>query len=608
VKAPKEIFQNYNLLKRLAVGGMGTIYLAQVSKGPAAGRIVVLKCISSEHTQNKEYRRLFESEIKTMLGLSHPNIVTMLDTGEENGKLFITLDWVEGRSIRQIESALPESQQRIPPTIATAFAIEAAKGLYSAHTYVDRMANKARPIVHRDISPTNILVGFDGAVKVIDFGIAKTLNDQNTQRTVVMGKVSYMSPEQFTGKPIDERTDIFSLGTVLWELLTGKKLFEGDSEATIIWKVTSRDFKIMPPSSLSPGIPPCLDVAILRALQRDREKRTGSMKEFGGDLQIALRKMDPQFSHDRIRDFVTHLFSEEMKKDRHELQLLHQELEEKEETAPLDSVRGPGASKNTRPMANSDENSIFSEFALPAIQETVSLANLSSSSESAPSSERVQSPKRPSHRPIDFSPPPRETARWALWKVAASLVGVFGLYSGYSYAKRTDLFHSFHQVSEKTTATGQTTVSINLNLNTTQATISVNDQPLGMGESEFSAPFGSEAKIVVSHPGYLAYKNTLTIPPNQKQMKLEVELVPEKWGTISVTTNLSAEVEVRSGPLVWNLNTPVDALVVPEGEYTVTIKNHLMQYEKVHQVLVRKGQAPRIAETIQEQYRAPASP
>ena len=176
--AARDKFHKYKLLKPLATGGMGTIYLARVSEGPGAGRIVVLKCISPEHSQNPEYRKLFESEIKVMLGLSHPNIVTLLDAGEEDGTLFITLDWVEGRNLRQLQTRSDGRLAPLDPRLALAIGIEVAKGLNHAHAFVDRITNQKRPIIHRDISPTNILIGFDGAVKIIDFGIAKTLTSK----------------------------------------------------------------------------------------------------------------------------------------------------------------------------------------------------------------------------------------------------------------------------------------------------------------------------------------------------------------------------------------------------------------------------------------------
>ena len=200
------------------------------------------------------------------------------------------MELVDGRNLRQVLSKIGHKQQRIPVP-ASCFIIEqTAAGLHYAHAFKDRITGEALNLVHRDVSPQNILVSYDGNIKVIDFGIAKaTTNGEATRAGVIKGKLSYLSPEQVMGEVLDARSDIFALGIVLWELLTGKRLFvaEGDNEFQVLKMIESCNSFVKPPSSINPEVPKELDEIVMRALTRDPNKRF----QTGDERARSLRKL-----------------------------------------------------------------------------------------------------------------------------------------------------------------------------------------------------------------------------------------------------------------------------------------------------------------------------
>jgi eukaryotic-like serine/threonine-protein kinase len=312
----------YQLLMPLASGGMGSLFLARVSEGMGSGRLVVVKRLLPWATDGASLKKLFESETRILLGLNHPNIVTLLDFGESDDTPYLVLEWIEGRSLKEVIWK-DEAAEPLSPGLALWIASEVALGLEYAHGYFDIGAGKVTPVVHRDVSPSNIMLTLAGNVKLVDFGIAKTLTEAVTQGVrPVLGKTQYLSPESCRGERADCRTDIFSLGIVLWEMLTGTNLFEGESVGAIVWKINDPKFEILRPSSLVNGIPEALDEVVLRALEREPEDRFASAHEFGAALRKCLGAFTPKVDRSEVARCVSSRFGAIIAEDRARIRAL----------------------------------------------------------------------------------------------------------------------------------------------------------------------------------------------------------------------------------------------------------------------------------------------
>ena len=262
----------YEILSELGRGAMGVVYLAV---DPVIGRNVAVKTIrlTEEGTglSRPELLSRFQTEARAAGLLTHPNIVVVYDAGEEDGLYYITMELVPGKSMQ----AVLDSGEAFPVSRILRILEQTCSALQFAHE---------RNIVHRDIKPANLMLTADDTVKVTDFGTAKILQFGTVQQTThVMGTPSYMSPEQVKGRPIDGRTDIFSLGVVLYEMLTGEKPFPGQSITTVIYKIVNEE--PIPPRQLNPSIHPGLNEIVMRALTKDPDERYQSCHEMLEDLR-----------------------------------------------------------------------------------------------------------------------------------------------------------------------------------------------------------------------------------------------------------------------------------------------------------------------------------
>jgi serine/threonine protein kinase len=278
----------YLLLERIATGGSAEIYRGLHESG-GIQRLVAIKCVHAAHADNESFLKFFRSEINLTLGFNHPGIVRTLDFGEEDGRPFIVFEYVHGRSLRQITDRLAEQKKMMPISLATFICEQAAGALHYAHDFQEPVTGRVLNIIHRDISPQNIMVSYDGVPKLIDFGIAKVLQDgDRTIAGFIKGKPAYLSPEQASGQQLDARSDVFALGIVLWELLAGRRLFGGPHDKQFIMQaIVDPAFAIDPPSKHDRRVPQTLDEIALRALERDRNYRYQSAR----DMQTALWKL-----------------------------------------------------------------------------------------------------------------------------------------------------------------------------------------------------------------------------------------------------------------------------------------------------------------------------
>jgi serine/threonine protein kinase len=260
----------YRIVRRLGSGGMADVYLAEDQE---LGRRVAIKILNERHANDEQFVERFRREAKNAAGLSHPHIVSIYDRGEAEGTYYIAMEHLDGRTLKELLVARGPAPVRI--------AVEYARQILAAL----RFAHK-NGIVHRDIKPHNVLVDAEGRLKVTDFGIARAGASQMTEAGSIMGTAQYLSPEQAKGAAVDQRSDLYSLGVVLYELLTGAVPFTGDSPVEIAMKHLST--KPEPPSALRPDVPRSLDLIVTRALAKDPDERYQSAEEMDADLERVL--------------------------------------------------------------------------------------------------------------------------------------------------------------------------------------------------------------------------------------------------------------------------------------------------------------------------------
>ncbi len=316
-------FGKYTLIDRIAVGGMAEIFLARQAGLEGFEKTIVIKRIRPHLSKQSNFVKMFLNEAKLAAQLNHPNIVQIYDLGKIGESYFIAMEYIFGRDMRRIIPKADALGIPFPMVYALKIASSVCEGLYYAHARTDMYGN-ALNIVHRDVTPENIFVSFDGTVKVLDFGIAKAANQiEQTRAGEIKGKLSYMSPEQCMGKPPDNRSDIFSLGVVLYEWLTGFKLFTGDSEVAILKSIT--EGKIYAPSYFKADIPEGVEAILMKALEKDREKRYQTAWEMQYDLDQFLSQYEFTPSNIHLSNFLKQLFNDELEEEKNRLQTFRQQ-------------------------------------------------------------------------------------------------------------------------------------------------------------------------------------------------------------------------------------------------------------------------------------------
>src|ERR1700759_2036993 len=263
--------KRYVIKRKLGSGGMADVYLAEDQE---LGRRVALKLLDDRHAADDQFVERFRREAQSAAGLNHPSIVSIFDRGYAEGTYYIAMESLDGRTLKEL--LVKNGPTPVP------IAIDYARQILGALAFAHRNG-----IVHRDIKPHNIVVGSDGRLKVTDFGIARSGASQMTEAGSIVGTAQYLSPEQARGAPVDPRSDIYSLGIVLYEMLTGKVPFSGDTPVEIAMKHLSQ--VPTPPSELRPDIPHDLDAIVMRALAKDPEQRYATAEEMDADLARVAR-------------------------------------------------------------------------------------------------------------------------------------------------------------------------------------------------------------------------------------------------------------------------------------------------------------------------------
>jgi serine/threonine protein kinase len=306
-------FGKYTLINRIAVGGMAEIFLARQEGVEGFEKTICIKRIRPHLSSQVSFVRMFLNEAKLAAQLNHPNIVQIYDLGRIGESYFIAMEYISGRDMSRVIPKAEKQSIPFPLVYALKIVSNICEGLYFAHNRTDAYG-KALNIVHRDITPENCMVSFNGTVKVLDFGIAKATSQiEQTRAGEIKGKLSYMSPEQCMGKPLDHRSDIFSLGVVAYEWVTGYKLFTGENEMAILKAII--DGKIYPPSYFKEDVPEPVERILMKALEKDREKRYQSAWELQYDLDQFLAQQEFSPSNIHISNFMKQLFKDEVEQE-----------------------------------------------------------------------------------------------------------------------------------------------------------------------------------------------------------------------------------------------------------------------------------------------------
>ncbi|QSQ24982.1 protein kinase [Pyxidicoccus parkwayensis] len=304
------IFGKYLLLERINVGGMAEVFIAKAFGVEGFERILAIKKILPTMAEDEEFITMFIDEARISVQLNHANVVHIHELGKHDDTYFIAMEYVAGRDVRTILERYRRRKEIMPTAQAVFITSKLCDGLDYAHRKKDARGQDLH-IIHRDVSPQNVLISYEGEVKVIDFGIAKAANrSQKTQAGILKGKFGYMSPEQVRGMPIDRRSDIFAVGVLLYEMLTGEKLFVGESDFSTLEKVRNADVPL--PREFNPNIPPGLEKVVLKALAREPEERYQWASDLAEDLMRFLLAGDAIYSSKHLSSYMKEAFAEDM--------------------------------------------------------------------------------------------------------------------------------------------------------------------------------------------------------------------------------------------------------------------------------------------------------
>ncbi len=659
-------FDRYFLLDCLAQGGMAEIFRARPASTDSTGRLVVIKRVLANHARNPEFIQMFRSETKVMMGFTHPNVIQLFDFGEARGQPYIAMEYVDGKNLRQFLSKLNERKESMLIQIATYVIEQAAAGLYYAHQYKDKITGDHLGIVHRDVSPQNILISYDGNIKLIDFGIAKaSTNSEATRVGVIKGKPSYLSPEQVSAKELDGRSDIFSLGAVLWEILTGRKLFapqNGENEFAVLKLIEAAETTVKPPSQVNKEVPEELDMIVLKSLAKDREKRFQTAEEMQLALRRFLNKNYPEFSPSQLSDSFKVIFKDSIVEDRKRIQHLNGKAEQllreeiKDQTDPFKKVQHKiEITQNKTPHPGPVSSSV-------AESRNITVED----SSTAPKVVQITKPIRPAHHAVStpvvrsvnkmseatfessgdyFDPrlvpekdpiparlgpkvdlPKRRrfSMQTMIFMAFVGVLVVFGpeLYANYKKRHASRAPANVPPVPlVKASAEAKSVPKFRLMLNIppgfTPAKIELNGRNVPEENPLVEVPIDTTLILRVKRDGFKDFEREFSVNSQQiggrSEWVMDVPLEPLNFGTLSVVSTPSAQVTLTkiddpTPTRAITLQTPIRNIRIPVGKYKIELKNELLGMEKTLIKSVESHGSVKIEERLEaSQLRAPAA-
>src|SRR5262245_32976362 len=304
-----QVLGRYELLLPIAQGGMASVWAARLKGSRGFQKMVAIKTMLPGLVDDPEFERMFLDEASLASQVHHPHVIEIHDLGEAERVLYIVMEWIDGEPLSVILK-YAASRGGIPLPIAVHMAIQACRGLHAAHELRDDSGSIVG-LVHRDVSPQNVLVTYDGVVKVVDFGVAKATNRASgeTRAGQLKGKIAYMAPEQLRGDRIDRRADVFAMGILLYMMSTGRHPFRGDDEPYTIKQISS-DEPAVPPTTLIANYPPALEQVVMQALAKDPAKRYPT----ANDVVVALSRAMPPSTDEEVAAFLRALLPDRLEK------------------------------------------------------------------------------------------------------------------------------------------------------------------------------------------------------------------------------------------------------------------------------------------------------
>jgi serine/threonine protein kinase len=656
-------FGRYFLLDQIAQGGMAEIYRARLASKEGAGRLLVIKRIQAGFGGNAEFLQMFKSEIKTTMGFNHSNIAQLYDFGEEGEQPYIAMELVDGKNLRQFLTRFAELKQNFPIELAAHIIEQSASGLHYAHTFKDKITGEPLNVVHRDISPQNIIIAYEGNVKVIDFGIAKArTNSEHTRAGVIKGKPSYLSPEQISGDHLDGRTDLFALGAVFWELLTGKKLFQGDNDLAVLKLIESCTTSIRPPSELNPNVPKELDAIVMKMLQKNPDKRYQTGDELARAIRRFMVSYSPEFSPSDISHVAKEIFNREIVEDRKKIQRLNDRVEQLMVTeipvinTMMDQAPSVAHEDTTTHIAKHKSASKPADFKMEkeAVAQKFTVEPVRHTPPPAPSKTRTSmSQSTQGSRQTQFSKyayvhtdAEKKSGGFGFLKWGTAVASIIGVslagpqFFGFSVPILSDLLGAKLPISEervvnesptedpasaqasfevKNTRPVSLTAVLKLNVfpQGVEGKISVNGKVLDAANPVIEVSTDAPLELAIERPGFQPFKSEfvvssktldanniftkeVTLEPVQNRMPARTaEVDNENYGYLTVLSTPSAEVTIFVDGKPWSKKyAPFERLKVPTGKFELRFYNATLDLEDKMQFQIEKAQAKRVQSSL----------
>lgn len=508
-------FGKYTLLRKLATGGMAELFLALQKSVAGFEKLIVIKRILPAMNSDRAFIDMLLHEARIAATLSHPNIVQIFDVGQVDGTYFIAMEHVHGEDIRSIVRQMKKKgYPTFPREHALGIVMGMCAGLAYAHERSDLDGSQLN-IVHRDISPQNVVVTFSGDVKIVDFGIAKSDNKNidQTKSGKLKGKVPYMSPEQARGDDIDARSDIFATGVMLFELTTGRRLFKGASEYETLKLICDREYPR--PSQIVTNYPPALERIVMRALEKDRDERYQSAREMQSDLETFIRDERVAVSTVAMNEFMQGLFEDKLASQKEAL------LQGKALAEIIDAQASepPPASQSEFDLAGrSSQQSILS---MPAASRTVT--------------------------EVSANRPRKSVLPWIA--LAVVLVGAVGAGGGFWYLKHQKDVLATQLPPPPIVAPVVPHGSITIESDPAGASIWINgDLRAELTPTKIvELPLGSAIEVKLTKDGFEQAKETLTLSDQNLDAKVSEKMIA---GSVSVDVNVLPAIAAKTAVLL----------------------------------------------------------
>lgn len=626
-----ERFGKYLILDHLVDGGMAKICRARFL-GEQANKMVAIKMVQPQFSKDPSFVQMFEDELKVTFGLLHPNIIQMFDYGIVNEQLYTAMEYVHGADLKQYLDRLKERKCVFPEEISVYIISQVCQGLHYAHTFTDKLTGKPFNIIHRDISPHNIMLTYDGAVKVIDFGIAKAdSNSEATQAGTIKGKLSYLAPEYLDGLELDPRYDVFAVGITLWEMLTGRKLFTASNDLAVLKQIQA--CKIPKPSKFNPHVPKELDEIVLKALDKDRNQRFDDMDKFNRALVKFLYQNYPDFNATDLNAFAEQLFEKELASDRKKfveygkidikpfMVDLQKEMQGKGSSSSGELPSGGAVQEGGRTQKIELDFEAFKDDDITAAlsldlpgggnsgtktqrvnrpssstrQAKVKKSGVSSGPQArksgATTARKVKGGTRSRTRVVKKKVAPKKSNNTSMYAaVAALIVGIFAYTQidliknimGMGPAKNKDqaITKKVNDVIKQKVQTG----TITFKNYEYEMNVYIDGRKADLSGIEATVPFYKKLKIVVMKPGHKKYvNNDVRLTPQDPYAQIVIpELEEERVGLLSTSRNFTS-----GSKLIFTVDgerverdLPINNYRVPAGAYEGVIANPLLGTER----------------------------